>query len=883
MKILCLLCIILFANIFAQTEIKGIVVDSNGHSLNNGNIILTNIKGSIETFVFSNKDGSFFLSTNKIGRFNLEFRYPNFYAKSIIIDISEVNKKIDIGKVKVTEIPEREIKEVVISRSTPIKLKKDTIEFKVSDFSKGTEQNVEELLKKLPGITIQSDGKIKFGNKDITTVLIENDDIFERGYQTLTQNMPSAPLDKIQILKNFSKNKLLKGIENNESIAINLMLKEDAKDKWFGNALLASTSYEENMYQAKLNLMNFSKRKKMYVLFNSNNLGLNEMKGVEYLISPSSDNNAENVGTNINTLSIVNLHQKNMLFEDKRTNFNNDKLISLNYIYNFRSDWKLKFVTIFNPIENRNYIDSWYKFNYDGLNFTNTEDKIWRQNSTNIVGKLEMTKAFKKDANLQFYNKISSLSENNDNLFLFNGKPNSQKGNNNLFANENRLTYTKKLDSSRAFVAVAKYIFQTRPYDFTDESDVFQYVVNNPNVMKANQIINSHMSFSGIKTSYLKRYAENHTLEIQLGDEFRKDFLHSDIFLYDSDNKNIMFDKSNFVNDTDYAQNNLFLQAKYNLKKKKWNYSFGLLSQFVTANINNVNNNGLYLSPNFNISYENKKTGNISFSMGRKFSTVSINDVYINYIYQGNRDFKRSGVGFEVLPDYNIGLSYSLGDMISEYFNFSINYFRNENYLSNNMIVNPNYTYNQNILIKNNSVFSSNLEFRKYLKFLNSRISFLGNYMMSDYQNSINNMPLIRTKFSNFKLGLEMKSGWTNFVNYELGYELTFNKITSDINDNNYVDQKGFLNLYFTIIPQLRIESYIEYYKYGNTGNRITQFWDMKLNYNVKKYNMNLFLQGNNLLNTNNIQRYSINNISESLYTQKLLPRHIVLGVNKNF
>jgi hypothetical protein len=98
----------------------------------------------------------------------------------------------------------------VITRTNPIRLKKDTIEYNAQTFSNGTEKNVEELLKKLPGITVQSDGKIKFGNREVERVMIENDDLFEKGYQTLTQNMPSKPLDKVQVLQNYSKNKLLK-------------------------------------------------------------------------------------------------------------------------------------------------------------------------------------------------------------------------------------------------------------------------------------------------------------------------------------------------------------------------------------------------------------------------------------------------------------------------------------------------------------------------------------------------------------------------------------------------------------------------------------------------------------------------------------------------
>lgn len=883
MKYLCLLFLILISKISAQTKISGIVLLENKQPVFRANVILTDLNDNIITFVFSNKDGSFLLDTDKFGKFTLQISAPGHIKKSIPVSFITKNSIIALNTIELEKDKVQDIKEVVLTRTNPIRIKKDTIEYNAQSFSNGTEQNVEELLKKIPGITIQNDGKIKFGNKEVERVMVENDDLFERGYQTLTQNMPSKPLDKIQVLKNYSKNKLLKNIESTERIALNLTLKEDTKGKWFGNILLASTSYKEDMRQGKINVMNFTKRQKVYLLLNANNLGLNEMKGVEYLINPSSENEVENVGTNINTLSIINLHQKNFLFEDKRTNFNNDKLASLNYIHNFKTDWKLKFVTIFNDIENRNYISSFYKFNYEGLSFNNVEDKTWKQNNRNIVGKLELLKDFKNDSNILFYNKVSSLNESNNNIFLFNDQLNSQTGVNQLFANENKLVYTKKIDSSKALVAVARYIYQHRPYNFTDENDVFQYIINNPNAKKLNQIIDSKMNFGGAKISYLKKYLDNRSFEIQLGNEIRKDQLSSELSVFDLYNQKINFDNRQFINDINFIQNNLFAQGKYHKKNKRWSYGVTLLNQLISSDLNDDKTSGFNISSSINVGYENRRTGNFSLNAGRKFSTTSINDMYFNYIYHGNRNFKQSDVGFSILPDYNVGFSYTVGELMSEYFKFNINYFRSEDYLSNNMIINPNYTFNQMILVKNNNTLSTNLELRKYIKFLKSRISIIGSHMLSDYENSINNQPSIETEFSNLKTGFEMKSGFTGFVNYELGYEWAFNKIISEVNSNNYKDQKGFINFYFNLNSVLKIESFLEYYKFGNTDQKTTQFWDVKVNYNYKKYNFNIYLQGNNLLNSNSITKYSINNISESLYTQRLMPLHVVVGINKNF
>lgn len=882
MKQLCFLLIMFCISVSAQSEIKGFVVPSGQTQSFRATVILLNENAEIEAFGFSDKAGSFSVFTDKLGTFKLQIKAFNYNSKDIGIKITVKNQIINLDNIELDKLKEIDIQPVVITRTNPIRIKKDTIEYKVQNFSTGTELNVEELLKKLPGITVDNEGKIKFGDKEVERVMVENDDLFERGYQTLTQNMPTKPLDKIQVLKNYSRNKLLKGIENSESVAINLTLKEDAKSKWFGNTLLASTSYKEDMHQAKLNLMNFSRRKKIYALLNYNNLGLDEMKGVDYLINPTSDKDIENLGGPIRTLSLINLHAKNVQFEDKRTNFNNDKLASFNYIYHFPQDWKLKFVTIFNKTENRNYSDNYYRFNYENVNFTNNENKIWKQNKQNIVGKLELLKEY-KNASLLIYNKLARIDEANDNRFIFNGQQNYQMGKNKLFANENRLVYTQKIDSSRAFVAVAKYIFQNRPYVFTDENNVFQFITGNPEAQKIEQSVNSKMQFGGAKFSYLKSWSEEKKFELQLGDEFRKDQLQSSINLFNDEDQKITFDKADFINDSDFSQNSTFALLKFANKVKRWNYSLSVINQFLTTKYNGDKSDGFFVSPNFSLGYHHKKTGNFNISASRKFTPTGINDLFTNYIYQGNRNFKQSEIEAQQLADYNLSFSYNFGDVLSEYLNLNVFFFKNEDYLSNNMIVNPDYTFNQSILVKDNTNFSADLELRKYVKFLKSRFSLLNSFFLSEYQNSINNKPLIETQFLTIKTGFEMKSGWSKKVNYEAGYEWIFNKINSEVNQNKFTDQKGYVNLYYNFNSLWWAESSYEIYKYGNTTQQTIHFLDIKMNYQLKEFKMNLFLAGKNLLNTHKIQRYSISNISESLYTQQLLPAHIVFGINKNF
>ncbi len=124
--------------------------------------------------------------------------------------------------------------------------------FNADSFKQGNEQVIEDLLRKIPGLNIDSDGTIKVGNQEIEKVMIDGDDMFEKGYKILTKNMPVNPVDKIELLQNYSNNKHLKGIENSEKVALNLTLKDDYKRTWFGNTNLGYGLFQKIVMMLKL-------------------------------------------------------------------------------------------------------------------------------------------------------------------------------------------------------------------------------------------------------------------------------------------------------------------------------------------------------------------------------------------------------------------------------------------------------------------------------------------------------------------------------------------------------------------------------------------------------------------------------------------------------
>mgnify|MGYP003457951612 FL=1 len=116
-----------------------------------------------------------------------------------------------------------ELKEVVIEgKIAPYTIKKDTVVFDVSKYRDGSEKKVEDLIKKLPGVEVDANGSIKYKGKSIETVTLDGDNLFNSNYKIGTKNINIDMVEQIEAIDNYTNNKLLKGIESEGKVALNL-------------------------------------------------------------------------------------------------------------------------------------------------------------------------------------------------------------------------------------------------------------------------------------------------------------------------------------------------------------------------------------------------------------------------------------------------------------------------------------------------------------------------------------------------------------------------------------------------------------------------------------------------------------------------------------
>ena len=311
---------------YAQTKIFGLVTDENNSSLYSVSVILKDsINSSILSYIYSDNEGNYILKTSKTGRFNLTFSSLGFEPKTVMVEIDGIQKEIKVDII----LKEKtfELNEVIIQAELPMSIKKDTISYKTKYYVKGNEQTVEDLLKTIPGLNINTEGTIKIGNQEIEKLMIDGDDLFEKGYKILSKNMPAFPIEEVEVLKNYSNNRLLKGIEESNKVALNLKLNEKSKRIWFGNIKMGSNL--ENRYELLGNLMNFGKKNKFYFLTNLNNIGNDATGDIDNLVRPFRINQPASIGDNQQVRNLIDLSSTSLNFKKSRTNFNNAELVSL--------------------------------------------------------------------------------------------------------------------------------------------------------------------------------------------------------------------------------------------------------------------------------------------------------------------------------------------------------------------------------------------------------------------------------------------------------------------------------------------------------------------------------------------------------------------------
>jgi len=250
--------------VFCQSSsIKGTLIDS-ASSEKPANAVISVLRQSDSTlvqFTRADKNGNFLVSHLDSGKYEILVTYPKYGDFVDHIEL-KTGENLDMKTIFLTQ-KAKLLQEIVIKQAA-MRLKGDTTEYNADSYEVKPNATVEDLLKQLPGIQVDKDGKITAQGQQIQKILVDGDEFFSDDPTIATRNLRADAVSKVQVFDKKSDQAEFTGIDDGQTTkTINLKLKDNAKHGYFGKV---SAGGLDKYYNAQA-LINAFKAKRKFAAF----------------------------------------------------------------------------------------------------------------------------------------------------------------------------------------------------------------------------------------------------------------------------------------------------------------------------------------------------------------------------------------------------------------------------------------------------------------------------------------------------------------------------------------------------------------------------------------------------------------------------------------
>lgn len=271
-----------------QAVIKGTVIDKDSkQGLAGATVRLTGMPDTTTQYnVVTGKSGEFSFSNIKSVKYRLEISFSGYEKVNTLIEFK--NETLDLGQQQMV----REAKTLggvtIISSAPAVKVKNDTTEFAASQFKVNPDANSEDLVKKMPGVTVEN-GVVKAGGEQVQKVTVDGRDFFGDDAIATLRNLPAEIVDKIQVFDRLSEQAQLTGIDDgNASKSINIVTKTNMRNGQFGRLFAGYGT--DNHYLAGGNMSFFKKNMRLSLVGLTNDVNQQNFTEMDLLGVTSSSN-----------------------------------------------------------------------------------------------------------------------------------------------------------------------------------------------------------------------------------------------------------------------------------------------------------------------------------------------------------------------------------------------------------------------------------------------------------------------------------------------------------------------------------------------------------------------------------------------------------------
>lgn len=858
-----------YSNANAQISVRAVVKDSLQNPIEFANVVITD--KDQKNIAYGNTDvhGTFNFSVPKKESYTVRASFLGYIAVSKTV---EVTQDITVNFALKADI--RKLEEVVIeAKNSGMVTKGDTLQYNIDRFLNGTEETLEDVIKRLPGMGIDENGKITSEGKVIDQLLIDGDEFFKNQHSLATGNISSEMIENIQRIKNYKKFGSISNKDESDLVAVNVTIKEKFKNKLTGN-FNVQAGYEEK-FKLGGALMNFSKKVKIGLIGSTNNTGEQGITLNDYfdLIRKEDDGSSETSNVIYKTADDV----PSFLAVGNNAKSRKTDFTALTLALSPSKKIKLNAYSIFNKANQKQEQFTRQEYYNTTTPFTNEESS--KINSKDFFNKTIIDLVYVPSGNttLKYAGNFDLLNGDSytdaENFAVATPSHYNENRDNRIYRFSNNLNLSSRISRNSVFNASIFSDYASAENNLGIVSDTpflnLSFTGNDYYIHQDKEVQRQNFGYKG---SYSLKLG-SHIFSAENGMDFRNNKLNSRAGNYPDFYNNIS--QHNYISYTGVGY-------QYSLKKKI-TLGLGLTYYFQNFEFNSDKNQVSYLAPRFNIRTVFNANNVLEFTY--KFSTdfPDIEYTIPGRIISNYRSlYGTDDVLFTTsLRGHQFGLQYNLFNL-KKGFSFITNfsYTIKDKAISSNVLTEGNTVITDYKLSPESDMFSSMVFVEKRVGVLSLRGG--ANFFRTKNYNFMEGVETV-FKSNSFSGDFSIGSRFTDFfVNFETGISITSDNFYSGDSKNFSKGYKPYLELSGKISKDLfwYLKAVDEIYK-TSTFNMDLFTLSPRLRYNLPKSKWEFSVTGVNVLNIDKGQRVESYN-SGSYFQEKIystLRGFVLLGV----
>jgi hypothetical protein len=862
----------------SQVEIAGSVKDSLGNPLGSLNVLIYPKNSAVlSTFGFTDDNGEFKIIVN-LDTDSLDILVSSIHYKKERYTLSNKSQRLDITLSK-----DVKLLETINVKAKPIDWVGDTLSYLIEHFKGKEDISIEDILKKLPGIEVEENGRILYQGIPINKFYVEGMDLTDGSYSMISKNLPHETVTTVEVFENHQPIRILEDRVPSMQAAINIKLKK--KLAYTGTGKMA-TGFAPWLWDINLTPMLLSKGIQMLASYQTNNTGNDVSMQLRQLISENDLAYPSAPMLGIRMFKPGSVGQYGAIDQPRYLD-NKIHIGNLNALIPLKKDLELRAIV--------NYVDDIRE------NEIAVKKSFFLPDDSLFV--LETHKRLQK---IRHWKSSIDLKKNTKRIYLSNTTKFEfveDTFRDTIINSANPVLIDQQIQApATLFSNTLNTIFRAGEY-LIEFKSLIQYE-NGPqkmsvvpgrfeNVVNNNQEYDESIQNASSDRLYIDTYVGSNlswkrwVYSVRAGVALRLQQLNSQLLLKQTEN--VVDPGPEFQNDLKSEQYQYYVVPAADYEINRLRFSFSLPMNLQRLNVHDhLTSSALSISkmlfaPSLNMRYRFKGFWDLRSSWSFHQRLNDPDDFYFSYILKNYIELIKREALFQETNRQTIGLSLFYKNPITTFFNtFSYKLIqRKTNLLNSSQLQEDGSTVILAMELPNKS-FTHFFELKssKYITAIKSSISLKFDYM-TFFSNTIVNEELIDSRTSNYKISPEIYYYITSWLN--LSYLFQFDVLNQYINNelrNQTTMQKHFINMNIFPTNQQTISVNFEHYLYNMIN---TTFLDLIYRYSIGKPKFDIELRWNNILNRSlYVDRINTQYLVAE-YAQVLRPSQVLLGVRFTF